>query len=104
MEVITIKNAVPIEAAFKAWSMLNDKTIEIIHLVLSKGEVIENHVNPVDVVFYVLNGTGRLTVEGQQESLLSHALIKVEAGKQRKWENNGFTELRMLVIKELKKN
>ncbi len=102
MEVIGLKNAVPVEGTIKAWRMIKDKKTELIHLVLNKGETIAPHVNESDVIFYVLNGVGRITAGTEEHELVSHSAIRVEAGLTRSWINPGFTELRMLVIKELK--
>jgi quercetin dioxygenase-like cupin family protein len=74
---------------------------EVIHLRFKPGEVLEKHLNPFDVVFYVLEGTGTLEVEDQTFTLGPDTLIEVAASEQRGWTNTGTTDLRVLVVKLL---
>ncbi len=50
----------------QARSLVNRKPIQVMNLVLQPGEVVEEHVTPVDVLFYVVQGKGSMSV-GQRE-------------------------------------
>lgn len=82
-----------------AWLMYQFENHEIIRLDLEPGEGINNHVNDWRIVFYVLEGSGTLNVEGKDFQLISHQTIAVEAGLNRYWTNKGTDTLCLLVIK-----
>ncbi len=59
----------------------------------------ENHINDWRIVFYLIQGEGDLTVEGETLHLKAHQAIAVEAGKERFWSNTGKDVLQLLAIK-----
>lgn len=101
MNVISINYAEKIPGLNARKMFTSDRT-ELIHLVLGPGENLPQHSNPFDVIFYVLNGKGLLTVEGESAELETHDTVDVNAGMQRSWINRGDEELRLLVIKYFK--
>ena len=82
-----------------AWSLLDDSRFEIIQINLNPGEIIEKHSNPLEVVFYVVEGQGKATIEDQSELLKKEDSIKIEKNLQRSWENTGENILKLLVYK-----
>ena len=82
-----------------AWMLLQFEDHELIRIHLDPGTSIENHINDWRIVFYLLQGEGDLTVEGDCKHLEAHQSIAVQAGKERFWTNTGRDELQLLAIK-----
>ncbi len=72
---------------------------ELIHLTLQPGEGMNPHEQPMDVVFFVIEGTGRLTVGEDSVLVTENTTIHLLRGVQRAWTNAGNTPLRILVSK-----
>ena len=89
------------DVAFDAWKIHTGDRTEIVRVKLAPGEMIDHHVNPVTVFFYVLEGEGELTVGEEQLQMAKDDSIRVENGLNRKWENSGGVPLEILVIKQI---
>jgi len=74
---------------------------ELIRLTLQPGESMEIHSQPMDVVFYVEEGTGTLTVENEILEIPGRTTVHVSAGIPRAWSNKGVVPLIILVNKLL---
>lgn len=72
---------------------------ELVELVMKKGESIPLHLNPVMVIFYVVNGKGDLTIDDDTYSLKGGDIAQVYPEEQRAWINNSEEELKLLVFK-----
>jgi mannose-6-phosphate isomerase-like protein (cupin superfamily) len=72
---------------------------ELIHLTLQSGETMEPHVQPMDVVFFVVEGLGSLTVGDAILEVQENTTVHIPAGVQRAWKNPGNHTLRILVNK-----
>jgi quercetin dioxygenase-like cupin family protein len=79
--------------------LFTSEHLEIIHLILQPGEGMEPHSQPMDVVFFVLEGTGTLTVANDPIEAAANTTIYVKSGVQRGWANFGSDSLRILVNK-----
>jgi len=101
VEVIKYQNAVHVPVAFDGRIMYVSAKVELIHVSLKAGEIIEKHPNPMDVVFYVIAGKGNITVEDSDYSVDKNTTIFVPARLKREWKNTGKTNLRILVLKTL---
>jgi quercetin dioxygenase-like cupin family protein len=77
----------------------SEKPVELVHLLLKPGEKLEAHKNPFDVVFFVIEGSGLLTINEEKQQLNSSDTVKVTSEHMRSWENNTLFDLRLLVIK-----
>lgn len=84
-----------------AWKLISINTIEIIQIELKPGEQISEHINPNNVVFYVLQGSGTLTVSESAVKLQTGDCIAVEKNLKRSWTNTSEKNLKLLVVKEL---
>ena len=82
--------------------MFSSEKIELVHLLLKPGEQVESHTQPFDVLFYVLEGTGKLKVGGDLLEAGKDTLVEVKAESQRGWTNSGNNALRLLVVKIFK--
>ena len=77
--------------------------LELIHLDFRPGEELEKHANPFDVIFFVVEGSGELEVGEEKRLVAKDSTIEVPADVMRGWKNTGSGNLRLLVIKALKK-
>ena len=76
--------------------------LELVHLTLRPGERLDPHIQPFDVLFYVIDGEGDLMVEDESIKANPGTLIEVKKGTSRKWINPGKDNLRMIVLKRIK--
>ncbi|MDY0126582.1 MAG: cupin domain-containing protein [Candidatus Cloacimonadaceae bacterium] len=72
---------------------------EIVHLSLEPGAVLKAHKTPVNVAFYVLEGTVTLEIGDQQLSFAADTIIDSPKDIPHAVYNNGETLCRLLVIK-----
>ncbi len=80
--------------------MLHDtEKTQIVHITLKPGERLKRHVTPVDVVFYVLEGTGIVEIGDERKEVSKNTLIESPAKIPHCWYNESDEILRVLVIK-----
>ena len=79
--------------------LFESDNVDIVHLTLKTGDDIAPHSNPVDVVFFVLEGEGILTVEEERLSFKKGDCIPMKTGINRGWSNPNSSDLKLLVIK-----
>ncbi|PKP37235.1 MAG: cupin domain-containing protein [Bacteroidetes bacterium HGW-Bacteroidetes-15] len=79
--------------------MYTGQKVELIHLCLKPGEVLEKHVNAFDVVFYILEGNGIVETDDQSASVEPDMSIEIESGVNRGVRNTGDSNLSLLVVK-----
>lgn len=72
---------------------------QVVHLTLKPGESLKKHVTPVDVVFYVLRGTGVVEIGDEEVEVMADACIDSPARIPHRWRNTGNSDLRLLVTK-----
>lgn len=104
MNIMSLDAAPQVPVPFDARVMHSDGPVEVIHILLQPGEGVPPHDNPFDVLFYVLEGCGELTIEDQVRSVAADNLIAIPTGTQRGWKNTGSDPVRLLVIKLLDAN
>jgi quercetin dioxygenase-like cupin family protein len=73
---------------------------ELVHLTLKPGEKIDRHVQPFDVIFFIISGAGALETGEETFTGTENNTIFVPAGKPRGWNNTGTTDFKVLVIKD----
>jgi len=99
MQVQNLSNSPKVPFKLAGYILHSEKPVELVHLLLKPGEKLESHKNPFDVVFFVIEGSGLLTINDEKKQLKSSDTIKVTSEHLRSWENNTQTDLRLLVIK-----
>lgn len=99
LNFLTPETAEIIPYEFDARRMCKTDTTELVRLVIPKGKSMHLHDNPFDVIFYVLNGYGELTVEDEVIKMNSESCLPVKTGKNRAWKNLGIDDLIILVVK-----
>jgi len=71
----------------------------LVHLALKPNEEIAPHSNPFDVIFFILEGEGKIFYENQTISVSANTSVYVEKDKQRGMRNSSNLIFRVLVIK-----
>lgn len=99
MKITEYSAAETLPVDFLAKRFCITKEIEIIHLTLKPGEVLERHKNPMDVIFYVISGKAIFEAETSRYVVNSNTLLEVESSVERGWINTGNENLNLLVIK-----
>lgn len=100
--VTTFDNAPKIPIDLEARKMFSSPHLEVIQLMLHPGEGMAPHVQPMDVVFFILSGRGILELENRIIESTEKSCIFVKAGVQRTWKNSGPGDFSLLVIKDIK--
>lgn len=70
-----------------------------VHLTLEPGQSLKRHVTPVDVFFYVLEGTGVVEIGDEKQTVGPDSLIDSPARIPHCWYNESDQTLRVLVVK-----
>ncbi|MBP7050579.1 MAG: cupin domain-containing protein [Phycisphaerae bacterium] len=72
---------------------------QVMHITLQPGQSLKRHITPVDVFFYVLEGTGTVEVGDEKRRVGPDTLIGSPARIPHCWYNEGDALLRVLVVK-----
>ncbi|MCK9357290.1 MAG: cupin domain-containing protein [Dehalococcoidia bacterium] len=72
---------------------------QVIHITLEPGESLKRHITPVDVFFYVLEGTGVVEIGEEKKTVGPDMLIDSPANIVHCWYNGSGAPLRFLVVK-----
>jgi quercetin dioxygenase-like cupin family protein len=68
-------------------------------ITLQPGESLKRHMTPVDVFFYVLEGTGIVEIGAEKAVCTNDMLIESPARIPHRWINEGKSVFRVLVVK-----
>jgi quercetin dioxygenase-like cupin family protein len=79
--------------------MYNDASAQIMHMTLKPGETLKPHKTPVDVVFYVLEGTPTVHIGGESQVFEKDTLIESPAHIVHHISNESESQARILVTK-----
>lgn len=101
MTIKNLSNSPKVPFDLEGYILHSDKQIELVHLLLKPGENLAEHKNPFDVIFFVTEGSGTLSIESAEYKLTTTDATKVTSDKMRGWKNNTDKDLRLLVIKLL---
>jgi quercetin dioxygenase-like cupin family protein len=101
MKITNLKNAAKVPFNIEGHKMYTGESVEIIHLNMKPGEVLEMHSNPVDVVFYLIDGKGTFITEAAETIIEKDSCFRINAGLLRGWKNNSNIDLKILVFKIL---
>ena len=101
MKIQNLTNSPKVPFDLDGYILHSEKQIELVHLLLKPGENLAEHKNPFDVLFFVIEGNGILSIEGEEFELTATDVTKVISEKNRGWQNNSNQDLRLLVIKLL---
>lgn len=99
MKINKLSNSPKVPFDLDGHILHSENQLELVHLTLQPGESVSEHKNPFDVIFYVVQGSGTLTVENDSYELSANDTTKITSDKNRSWKNTGDQDLRILVIK-----
>jgi quercetin dioxygenase-like cupin family protein len=68
-------------------------------ITLKPGEALKKHITPVDVFFYVLEGTGVIEIGDEKQTVGKDMLVESPARIPHRWTNGSKTVFRVLVVK-----
>ena len=68
-------------------------------ITLQPGESLKKHMTPVDVFFYVLEGTGIVEIGTERETVTKDQLVESPARIPHRWINESTAVFRVLVVK-----
>ncbi len=71
----------------------------VVMITLQPGESLKRHMTPVDVIFYVLEGTGTVEIGEERKVVGKDTLIESPARVPHRWINESGSVFRVLVIK-----
>jgi mannose-6-phosphate isomerase-like protein (cupin superfamily) len=68
-------------------------------ITLQPGEALKKHITPVDVFFYVLEGSGIVEIGDEKQSVGKDMLVESPARVPHRWINESTAVFRVLVVK-----
>jgi quercetin dioxygenase-like cupin family protein len=68
-------------------------------ITLQPGEALKKHITPVDVFFYVLEGSGVVEIGDEKQTVGKDMLVESPAKIPHRWSNEGTSVFRVLVVK-----
>jgi quercetin dioxygenase-like cupin family protein len=68
-------------------------------ITLKPGEALKKHITPVDVFFYVLEGTGVVEIGDEKQTIQKDMLVESPARIPHRWSNESGEIFRVLVVK-----
>jgi mannose-6-phosphate isomerase-like protein (cupin superfamily) len=68
-------------------------------ITLQPGESLKKHITPVDVFFYVLEGSGIVEIGDKKETVGKDMLVESPAKVPHRWSNESSKVFRVLVVK-----
>ena len=71
----------------------------VVVITLQPGESLKKHITPVDVFFYVLEGTGVVEIGDEKATCTKDMLIESPARIPHRWSNESSGVFRVLVVK-----
>jgi len=83
----------------KAARLYDTEHAQAIHITLEPGESLKKHITPVDVFFYVLEGTGIVEIGAEKKPVGPDTLINSPAKIPHCWYNQSERVFRVLVVK-----
>lgn len=101
MEILNLHEAPKVPFNLNGRILSNHRNIQIVHLTIKAGDIIENHVNENDVIFYVLEGKALLTKGDEHHLIVKDDIIKIQGGIERGINNISVADFKVMVIKFL---
>ena len=83
----------------KVSKLYDTEHAQAMHITLEPGESLKKHITPVDVFFYVIEGTGVVEIGEEREEIGTDTLVDSPAKIPHCWYNESGKVLRVLVVK-----
>jgi quercetin dioxygenase-like cupin family protein len=68
-------------------------------ITLKPGEALKKHITPVDVFFYILEGSGVIEIGDEKQTVGKDMLVESPAKIPHSWSNESTSVFRVLVVK-----
>ena len=75
------------------------ESAQVMHITLEPGESLKKHITPVDVFFYVLEGTGVVEIGDEKMKVFRDTLVESPKDISHAWSNESDKRFRVLVVK-----
>jgi mannose-6-phosphate isomerase-like protein (cupin superfamily) len=82
-----------------ARNIFDSNDAQVIHMALGEGQSLKSHTTPVDVFFYILEGTGAVEIGDMTQNVEKDTLIDSPKGIPHLLRNTGKGVFRFLVVK-----
>jgi quercetin dioxygenase-like cupin family protein len=82
-----------------ARELYNKETAQVVHIILHPGESLKPHKTPVDVCFYVLEGTPDIFIGEEKQLVIKDSLVESPKNITHYFSNNSDKIVRVLVVK-----
>lgn len=104
MKIIEVKNSPVIDTPHKVdvRRLYDYDNAKVMHMTLQPGESLKPHITPVDVFFYVLEGTPDVQVGEETVRVGKDSLVESPKGIMHCLSNNSQSPARILVVKSPK--
>ena len=79
--------------------LFDSEHIQVIEIRLMPGEGLKRHATPVDVCFYILEGSGTVEIGGESARVSADTLVESPKGIPHRLMNEGDGPFRFLVLK-----
>lgn len=101
MNTITLSEAEPRENphGVDVRKLYDTEDAQAMHITLAPGEALKRHITPVDVFFYVLEGTGVVEIGEEKRTVSADTLIESPKHVVHCWYNESDAPVRVLVVK-----
>jgi quercetin dioxygenase-like cupin family protein len=101
MNIISYENASPQETphGVDVRKLFDSEHVQVVEIMLMPGESLKKHITPVDVFFYVLEGTGVVEIGDERAEIVEDQLIESPKGIPHRLVNEGEKSFRFLVVK-----
>ena len=83
----------------KSQKLYTSEHASIMQITLEPGEKLRQHITPVDVFFYVLEGRGIVEIGDEKKEAAKDTMIDSPKGIMHCWYNESDERLRILVVK-----
>ena len=101
MKTIHINNAEIVKNphGVKSQKLHTSEYVSVMLITLQPGERLRQHITPVDVFFYVLEGKGIVEIGDEKKEVIKDTIIDSPKGIMHCWYNENEEILRILVVK-----
>lgn len=101
MSVTKYAEAPKVPSSLNGRIMHSSESVQIIHLCLSPGEIIEPHINSVDVVACLIEGNVLCQLDGLELVMQQYDTCFIKSGASRGFTNTSAGSSRLLMVKKL---
>lgn len=101
MKVVNAVDAEGIQTphGVKVSKVYDTEHAQAVHITLQPGESLKRHITPVDVFFYVLEGTGVVEIGEERREVARDMLVESPKDIPHSWANESENVFRVLVVK-----